>query len=123
MTDSHDAAGPCGVGVGATITRRRFTGWLVKAGVVASVGVGRLVGFAPTAWAAPDCFNTPDPCPGSCTISCIGYCDPYNSCCSVGGSTGTVCCGCSQKGGCDFNARVVGQCTPSTCYYCCSLCS
>jgi len=104
------------------VPRRGFLRFVVILGTGITSVVGGLVGYQPSAMAAPRCDATPPQFTG-CGLNyrpCIGPCDASISCCRhADGANGSKCCGCRFVCG---NARVVVYASGKSCYYCCQRC-
>lgn len=81
-------------------TRRRFLKWAAGAVTGASMLTGKLVGFTPSAEAAPYSCSPYDPLGDFC-FNCTGVCNPFQSCCKalLGGLGGNPYCCCTCAAG------------------------
>lgn len=106
-------------------TRRRFLTWIAGAVTGASVLTGRMVGFTPSAAAAPYACVPYNPGLGIC-LQCFGTCQGFQSCCRALLTGGQPFCCCTCAAGpfaCSpqfFRAENYCQSTQALC--CCGTC-
>jgi len=104
-------------------TRRTFLKWGTALVIAASVGVGRLVAFTPTAAAISDLSCYPLNF-FEIDFGCIGQCQPFQSCCRYSYAGAYCCCTCwAGPYNCQpatFRARAHYDTTNSRC--CCATC-
>lgn len=104
-------------------TRRKFIKWTAAGSIGASALLGSLVGFTPTAQALRDfnCRNV-----FNCFQSCLGTCEPFQSCCrmNISGPDQFCCCTCHagpyKCQPATFRAR--SHCTGLADQCCCTTC-
>lgn len=107
------------------VPRRTVLRGLVTAGAAVTAAMGGLVGFAPSAFAAPRC-DAASPSGIVCGLNyrpCIGECVPssFASCCrhSDFQTTGVKCCASRLS---SRRARVVVYSSGKGCFVCCQYC-
>lgn len=125
LTDSRLNQLPDGLRVVGKVelTRRRFGARVAKLGVLAATIAGGIVGFAPSAQAIVCIPGTKGPLagPGSCSQSCIGLCEYYQTCCAYHTSPDVDqwCCFCLD---CMYRSKPFVKCLHSGSYGCCIAC-
>jgi hypothetical protein len=112
----------------AHTTRRRFLKWTTGVVVGASALTGKLVGFTPTAEAAPiagTCKPYSPGTPGNC-LACFGTCESLQSCCRalIDGAPPYCCCTCPGGPLSCFPTvfRAENYCQGSEALCCCGTC-